>query len=76
MGQAVSGAAEPSGPPGDPARVLDPPRHVRLLIIGSAAGVAAMGIMHIDFIWYLRKMTVPAAIGYVGGMITFYLMFG
>jgi len=47
-----------------------------LLIIGSAAGVAAMGIMHIDFIWYLRKMTVPAAIGYLGGMITFYLMFG
>ncbi len=47
-----------------------------LLIIGSAAGVAAMGIMHIDFIWYLRNMTVPAAIGYLGGMITFYLMFG
>jgi Na+/H+ antiporter NhaD/arsenite permease-like protein len=46
-----------------------------LLIIGSAAGVAAMGIMHIDFIWYLRKMTIPAAIGYFGGMITFYLMF-
>jgi Na+/H+ antiporter NhaD/arsenite permease-like protein len=46
-----------------------------LLIIGSAAGVAAMGIMHIDFIWYIRRMTIPAAIGYLGGMITFYLMF-
>jgi Na+/H+ antiporter NhaD/arsenite permease-like protein len=46
-----------------------------LLIIGSAAGVAAMGIMHIDFIWYIRKMTIPAAIGYLGGMLTFYLMF-
>jgi Na+/H+ antiporter NhaD/arsenite permease-like protein len=46
-----------------------------LLIIGSAAGVAAMGIMHIDFIWYLRKMTFPAALGYFGGMITFWLMF-
>ncbi|MDQ3101872.1 MAG: SLC13 family permease, partial [Bacteroidota bacterium] len=46
-----------------------------LLIIGSAAGVAAMGIMQIDFIWYLRKMTIPAALGYIGGMITFYLMF-
>ena len=28
-----------------------------------------MGIMHIDFIWYLRNMTIPAAIGYLGGGI-------
>ncbi len=46
-----------------------------LLIIGSAAGVAAMGIMQIDFIWYIRKITIPAAIGYLGGLVTFYLMF-
>ncbi|MCB0769627.1 MAG: sodium:proton antiporter NhaD [Flavobacteriales bacterium] len=45
-----------------------------LLIIGSAAGVAAMGILHIDFIWYIKKMTLPAAIGYFGGMATFWLM--
>lgn len=45
-----------------------------LLIIGSAAGVAAMGIMHIDFIWYLRKMMFPALLGYLGGIITFWLM--
>ena len=45
-----------------------------LLIIGSAAGVAAMGIMHIDFIWYIRRMLVPAAIGYIGAMATFWLM--
>lgn len=45
-----------------------------LLIIGSAAGVAAMGIINIDFLWYLKKMTIPAAIGYIGGMITFWLM--
>jgi Na+/H+ antiporter NhaD/arsenite permease-like protein len=45
-----------------------------LLIIGSAAGVAAMGILHIDFIWYIRKMTIPAAIGYIGGMGTFWLL--
>lgn len=45
-----------------------------LLIIGSAAGVAAMGILHIDFIWYIKKMTLPAAIGYIGGMATFWLM--
>jgi Na+/H+ antiporter NhaD/arsenite permease-like protein len=47
-----------------------------LLIIGSAAGVAAMGILHIDFIWYIRKLTIPAGIGYLGGMITFWLMWG
>jgi len=45
-----------------------------LLIIGSAAGVAAMGIIKIDFLWYLKKMTIPAAIGYLGGMVTFWLM--
>jgi Na+/H+ antiporter NhaD/arsenite permease-like protein len=45
-----------------------------MLIIGSAAGVAAMGIMHIDFIWYLKRMTIPAALGYVGGIATFWLL--
>jgi Na+/H+ antiporter NhaD/arsenite permease-like protein len=45
-----------------------------LLIIGSAAGVAAMGILHIDFIWYIKKITIPAAIGYLGGIATFWLM--
>ena len=45
-----------------------------MLIIGSAAGVAAMGILRIDFIWYIKKMTIPALIGYVGGIATFWLM--
>ncbi|MFN3874412.1 MAG: sodium:proton antiporter NhaD [Flavobacteriales bacterium] len=45
-----------------------------MLIIGSAAGVAAMGIMHIDFIWYLRRMAFPAALGYLGSIATFWLM--
>ncbi|MEO8591122.1 MAG: sodium:proton antiporter NhaD [Flavobacteriales bacterium] len=45
-----------------------------LLIIGSAAGVAAMGIVDIDFIWYLRKMTFPALLGYLGGIATFWLL--
>jgi hypothetical protein len=30
--------------------------------------------MHIDFIWYIKKMTFPAALGYFGGMLTFWLM--
>ncbi len=45
-----------------------------LLIIGSAAGVAAMGIMKIDFLWYLKKFTLPTFLGYVAGFLVF-LMF-
>jgi Na+/H+ antiporter NhaD/arsenite permease-like protein len=37
------------------------------LIIGSAAGVAAMGLERIDFIWYVRRLTFYALIGYIGG---------
>ena len=44
------------------------------LIIGSAAGVAAMGLERIDFIWYLKKMTWLALIGYVAGAAVFILM--
>jgi Na+/H+ antiporter NhaD/arsenite permease-like protein len=47
-----------------------------LLVIGSAAGVAAMGILHMDFIWYVRRIAVPAGIGYLGGMLTFWLLWG
>lgn len=38
-----------------------------LLIIGSAAGVAAMGIERIDFLWYLRRISLLALIGYFAG---------
>ena len=44
------------------------------LIIGSAAGVAIMGILHIDFIWYLKKISLLALAGYLGGALTFWLM--
>ncbi len=37
------------------------------LIIGSAAGVAVMGIERIDFMWYLKKISVLALIGYFAG---------
>jgi Na+/H+ antiporter NhaD/arsenite permease-like protein len=37
------------------------------LIIGSAAGVAAMGIENINFVWYLRKIAIWAALGYFAG---------
>ena len=42
-----------------------------MLIIGSAAGVAAMGMEKIDFIWYLKKITWLAAIGFVAGGLVF-----
>jgi Na+/H+ antiporter NhaD/arsenite permease-like protein len=38
-----------------------------ILVIGSAAGVAAMGMEKIDFIWYLRRISLLAAMGYFGG---------
>ncbi len=41
------------------------------LIIGSAAGVAVMGIEKIDFFWYLKKMSWIALIGYIAGISTF-----
>jgi len=44
------------------------------LIIGSAAGVAMMGILKIDFMWYLKNITWLAIIGYLSGAVTFILM--
>ncbi len=46
-----------------------------LLIIGSAAGVAAMGMEKIDFIWYLKKISLLALTGYLAGAATYFLMF-
>ncbi|MEQ1693314.1 MAG: sodium:proton antiporter NhaD [Gemmatimonas sp.] len=47
-----------------------------LLIIGSAAGVAVMGVLKIDFMWYAKRMLVPAALGYGGAIGAFWLMWG
>ncbi len=44
-----------------------------VLIIGSAAGVAAMGIEKISFIWYLKNISLLALIGYVAGAGVFLL---
>jgi len=44
-----------------------------ILIIGSAAGVAAMGLEKIDFIWYMKKISWLALIGYLGGIAIYYL---
>ena len=45
-----------------------------MLIIGSAAGVVAMGMEKIDFFWYLKKIAWLALIGFTGGFITFILI--
>jgi hypothetical protein len=37
------------------------------LIIGSAAGVAAMGMEKISFFWYLKNMTLLALLGFFAG---------
>jgi Na+/H+ antiporter NhaD/arsenite permease-like protein len=44
------------------------------LIIGSAAGVAIMGILKIDFIWYVKRISGLAIIGYFAGALTFVLL--
>jgi Na+/H+ antiporter NhaD/arsenite permease-like protein len=45
------------------------------LIIGSAAGVAAMGLEKIDFIWYLKKVSLLAILGYLSGAVVYILMY-
>lgn len=45
-----------------------------MLIIGSAAGVVAMGMEKISFFWYFKKITWLALIGYVAGAAVFLVM--
>ena len=45
-----------------------------LLIIGSAAGVATMGIEKIDFIWYFKRISLLAAMGYLAGALVYLLI--
>jgi Na+/H+ antiporter NhaD/arsenite permease-like protein len=44
-----------------------------ILIIGSAAGVAAMGLEKIEFFWYMKKISLYALIGYFAGIGVFLL---
>lgn len=44
-----------------------------MLIIGSAAGVVLMGLEHISFGWYFKRITPLAIVGYLSGMLFFYL---
>lgn len=44
-----------------------------MLIIGSTAGVVAMGIEKIPFTWYMKKISLLALLGYLAGMVTIWL---
>lgn len=45
-----------------------------MLVIGSAAGVVFMGLEKVSFLWYMKKITIPAMLGYFAG-IGAYLLF-
>ncbi|MGC1633294.1 MAG: sodium:proton antiporter NhaD [Gelidibacter sp.] len=47
-----------------------------ILIIGSAAGIAIMGIFRIDFMWYLKKISLVALISYLCGVAVYYVLNG
>lgn len=44
-----------------------------ILIIGSAAGVVAMGLEKIDFNWYLKNVSFVTLLGYVAGIAVLYI---
>lgn len=46
-----------------------------ILIIGSAAGVAVMGMEKIDFMWYLKKVSLLALMGYIAGAGCYLLLY-
>jgi Na+/H+ antiporter NhaD/arsenite permease-like protein len=46
-----------------------------ILIIGSAAGVAAMGLEKIDFVWYAKKISIWALLGYLAGAVVYMVQF-
>jgi Na+/H+ antiporter NhaD/arsenite permease-like protein len=45
-----------------------------MLVIGSAAGVAAMGMEKIEFGWYLKRISLLAALGYLAGAAVYLIM--
>ena len=45
-----------------------------ILIIGSAAGIVYMGLEKVDFFWYVKRISLPALIGYLAGVGIFLLI--
>jgi len=46
-----------------------------ILIIGSAAGVAAMGLEKISFGWYVRRISLLALVGYIAGAMVYIVQY-
>jgi len=44
-----------------------------ILVIGSASGVALMGLEKVDFLWYAKRVSIGAAVGYFAGIATYLL---
>lgn len=44
-----------------------------MLIIGSAAGVVVMGLEKITFVWYMKRITLVAFVGYLAGIVAYWL---
>jgi Na+/H+ antiporter NhaD/arsenite permease-like protein len=42
-----------------------------ILVIGSASGVALMGLEKVDFLWYAKNVSVGATLGYFAGIATY-----
>jgi Na+/H+ antiporter NhaD/arsenite permease-like protein len=42
-----------------------------IFVIGSAAGVALMGLEKVDFVWYAKRISIAALAGYFGGIATY-----
>ena len=45
-----------------------------ILLVGSSAGVAAMGLAKIDFVWYAKKISLLALVGYLSGALAYFLI--
>jgi Na+/H+ antiporter NhaD/arsenite permease-like protein len=46
-----------------------------ILVIGSASGVALMGLEKVDFVWYAKNVSLGATIGYFAGIATYLLQY-
>jgi Na+/H+ antiporter NhaD/arsenite permease-like protein len=46
----------------------------RILIIGSAAGIAVMGMAKVNFFWYFKQISWIALLGYMAGAFTYLLL--
>ena len=45
-----------------------------MLIVGSAAGVVVMGLEKITFGWYMKRVTWIAFVGYIAGIISYWVI--